>query len=696
LIYVPQKAGEAKKYSEENGLVFAQPNFFKIFDRKIIQGDGFKGLQNPNEAVISVKSAVKYFGREDVIGEVLKFDDREYKITAVMEDYPSNTDFPFNILFSFVTVKAERDKEGWHSIWSDEQCYFLLKPDSKISEIDRRMLDFSKKHMGADTKMVFLTQPLKDIHFDDRFGNYSHNTVSKSMLSILGVIAIFLIITACINFINLSTAEAINRSKEVGIRKSLGSSRHQLIMQFLGESALVTVAAILIALLVAKGALSFLNPFLSVDLSLNFGSDGGLWIYMVVVTLAVTFLSGLYPSLVVSGFNPVLALKNRIGNRNSSGFNLRRGLVVLQFFISQFFIIGTIVLMRQMDYFQNKDLGFKKDAIVTVPLAVGRMPSTDFQTNQMHVLREEVGRINGIEIASLSSTPPSSGNVSGTNFSVEGNPKDFETQIKMIDGNYVGLYGLELVAGKNIGDADTTRGYIVNEKLASIAGYKNPRDIIGVRMKIWGKNYPIVGVVKDFHTVSLHQGIEATAMFNRIKNYRTLSLRISPVHFKEAIAKVQKAWEAAYPENIFSYRFMDDQIKEFYEREQKMSVLLTIFTSMAIFIGCLGLFGLASFMANQRTREIGVRKVLGASVESIMLMFSKEFVILIGISFVIASPFAWYVMNQWLDGFAYKIQMGPVIFISGLIVTLVLAVLTVGYRSFQAAAVNPAQSLKSE
>jgi len=296
----------------------------------------------------------------------------------------------------------------------------------------------------------------------------------------------------------------------------------------------------------------------------------------------------------------------------------------------------------------------------------------------------------------LCNTPPASGSTSNTNFTVEGNTESYRTQVKLIDGNYVNLFGLKLLAGENVGDLDTARGFLVNEKLSSMTGFKSPLDMIGKKIKLWGKDLPVVGIVKDFHTVSLHDPIEATIMFNRTRSYETLSLKLSPANIQSTIAQVQQKWEATYPDFIFSYQFMDEQIKKFYESEKKMSVLLSAFTSLAIFIGCLGLFSLATFMANQKTKEIGVRKVMGASVGSIVLLFSKEYIKLIVIGFILAVPCAWYVMNQWLNQFAYKIDIGPVIFIAGLVVTFLIAVFTVGYRSFKAATVNPVDSLKYE
>jgi predicted permease len=697
LITVHQPGGEPKKYDEERGISYVQPNFFSIFDRAVLHGSIDKALDEPNEAVLSRSWSVKYFGRENALGEVFRYDNRDFKVTAVMEDPPANTDLPISVMLSYATVKKELDEHGWNSIWSDEQCYFLLREGVNISQLEARIPAFVEKYVGKDNRdgQTFILQPLSEIHFDDRFGNYNYNTVSEAAILALSIIGIFLLLTACINFINLSTAEAVKRSKEVGIRKSLGSTRRQLVLQFLGEATLVTLTSAVMALAFAQLALRFLNPFLDLQLALS-PSDGVLWSFLLATVAVVALVSGLYPSLVVSAFNPVLALKNKMGNRGSSGFYLRRGLVVLQFFISQFLVIATLVIVSQNNYFQNKDLGFRKDAILTVPIPVSESPSDTVRGSKMRTLRDELMRVPGVELASLSNTPPSSGSVSGTGFSLEGNPDFYETQVKTIDSNYLALYDLKLVAGSNLADLDTAQGFLVNEKLARVTGHENPADMVGKRIDMWGKKLPVVGVVRDFHTVSLHTPIEATILLNRIRNYRTLSLQIRPGEIQAALPAIQKMWEATYPEYIFSYEFMDQSIREFYESEAKLSTLLSTFTSLAIVIGCLGLFGLASFMANQKTKEIGIRKVLGASVNNILLIFSREFVVLIVIGFAVAAPVAWYLMNQYLSEFAYKITLGPELFLGGLLLTLLVAAVTVGYRSVRAALVNPVDSLRSE
>lgn len=701
LVAIPQREGESKKYQEEKGIVYTEPSFFKIFDREVISGDLAKGIDEPNEAIISKRLAKKYFDKEDVLGEVVRFENHDFKVTAVVADAPTNTDFPFDLFLSYSTVKKEREEAGWGSIWSDEQCYFLLKEGESITKVDARMPDFTAKYLGKDDpdKTLFLAQPLTDLHFDDRFDTYSYETVPKAMLISLGVIALVLIVTASINFINLSTAEAIKRSKEVGIRKTLGSSRSQLVFQFLGETTMVTVISVLLALGITQLSLTFVNPFLELNLKLDFFDNPQLWYWVGGVTLLVSMLSGLYPAFIVSGFRPALVLKNQMSAKNSSSFVLRQVLVVLQFFISQWLIIVTIVIVFQMNYFQEKDLGFNKDAIIFVSIPEQESPITQSETgvSKMRTLRDEMMRVPGVEYASLHNHPPSSGSVSSTDFTLQAQPdKVYGTQVKQIDANYLDVYDIKLIAGQNLQDLDTAVGYLVNEQFAKVAGFQKPEEMVGTVIRVWRKEYPVVGVVKDFHTQSLRNPLEATVMFNRIRGYRTLALKVNLARTQEILKELENKWGAAYPNDLFSYEFLDEHVRHFYDGEKRWAVMLSTFTGLAIFIGCLGLFGLAAFMANQKTKEIGVRKVLGASVESIVLMFSKQYLILIVLGFMLAAPLAWLAMRAFLQEFAYQVPLGPGIFILGFVITLAIAMITVSYKSIKAAVVNPVKSLRYE
>ncbi len=700
LILIPQPNGENKKFSEEAGVVFTESNFFKVFDSKILLGDAFKALDEPNEAIISKKLAEKYFGREDVAGEVIKYGENEFKIEAVMADPPNNTDFPFTLMLSYETIRKEIEEHGWNSIWSDEHCYFLLKEGESISDVESRMVNFTKKHNSERNfdNTQFLIQPLSQLHFDERYGNYNYSTVSDGNLLALGLIAVFLIVTACINFINLATAEAIKRSKEVGIRKTLGSSRSQLISQFLGEAAVVTLVSVIISVCLAQVSLSFLNPFLELNLSIDPLGNAPFMFFVLTIFIGVSLLSGTYPALILSGFKPAIVLKSQSVSRNSSGYFLRKSLVVFQFFISQLLIIGTIILITQTNYVRSKELGFRKDAILNIPIPEQESPAADSTSSKMRALKNEIDRLSGIELSSLCYTPPASGSVSGTGFLVEGETDDKmkETQIKPADENYIELFDLKIIAGENIADGDTATGFVVNRKLAEVAGFNDPRDLIGKKIRVSRKMLPVVGVVENFHTTSLRNNIEPTVMMNRIRSYGTLSVQVNPLSIQAVIPEIKKHWEETYPNHLFEYSFMDASIQEFYESEQNISVLLSIFTSLAIFIGCLGLFGLATFTINQKTKEIGVRKVLGASVEGIVFIFSKEYLKLILFGFLLAAPLAWFVMSEWLNEFAYRINLNIWIFFAGLGVTLLIALVTVGYRSLKAATANPVKFLRYE
>ncbi|WP_276374836.1 ABC transporter permease [Chryseolinea sp. H1M3-3] len=694
LITIPQHDGDVKKYEEPKGVVFTEPTFFKIFDRKIIAGTAEKGLDDPNEAIISKAFARKYFQTENVLGKTVVHDNIEYKITAVMEDFPSNTDLPFELMLSYNTIRKSYEERGWHNLADTDNCYFLLKENSTIAQVEQKIPQFATKYFGDGdrnpTAKTFVIQPLSSIHSDMRGGNYN-TRMPKEAFYVFSIIAIFLIVTACINFINLTTAEAIKKTKEVGIRKILGGTRSQLILQFLGEAFIVTCIAASISLGAAQVFLVFINTLLESSLTLNLLEDVTLWLFLIILISAITLFSGLYPAFVVSGFKPVSALKTQLNNKNSSGYMLRRSLVVLQFFISQFFIIGTLVLSKQLNFFQQQDVGFNKDAIIVVPIPRSEEASGP---NKMRSLKNELLRLPRVEKASLNYAPPSFRAVKSSSITVNGEP--MEVQVKEVDGDYIDLYSIDIIAGAKLGDIDSVTAAVVNEKFVQQAGFKSNDDILGKEFDFWGNNLPIKGVVKNFNTTSLERAIEPVVLLNNINEYQSLSIKINPVDMQGTIDEVKSRWEEAYPEYIFKYEFLDEQIQNLYKGERRISTLLTIFSSIAIIIGCLGLFGLVSFMANQKVKEIGVRKVLGASVESILILFSKEFVKLILIGFLLAAPIAGILMHKLLQEFAYKITIGPSIFLSGIGITLLIAFITVGYRSAKAAMANPAESLRSE
>lgn len=699
LIRIPQRNGDFKKFYEERGVVITEPSIFRVFDRVVLIGDVEKSLDEPNEAVISRSLALKYFGREDVVGEVVRFEERDYKIGAVVEDPPVQTDLPFYLLLSYETIRTNNQTHGWGSIWSDENCYFLLREGESIRSIESQLEEFARKHDPESSwdQRRYVIQPLSDLHFNDDIGNYNYKAVGKDYLMALGIVSIFLIVTACINFINLTTAEAIRRSKEVGIRKTLGGSHTQLVFQFLGETALITFGAMVLSFMVVQGTLGLVNTFLDLSLTFDLTENHLLLAFLVAIFVIVSLLSGLYPALVISGFNPVKALKNSSDNKFTSGYRLRQGLVVTQFVITQLLVLLTLVLINQMEFFRTKELGFRKDAIITIPVPEDSQRDT-LNVSKVRALASDISRMAGVEGYSLCFSAPSSGYVMSSDFLMEGQDEDQakEVQVKVADGNYLSLFDIKLIAGQNIDDLDTPRSVLVNRKFTEVAGYSTPEEIIGKRARLWGRMLPVAGVVENFHTLSLRNAIEPVAIQNHLARYRLLALRIQPDRFQQLLPQLQKRWEEAYPVSIFSYEFLDENIREFYEREARLSTMLTVFSVIAITIGCLGLLGLATYMANQKTKEIGIRKTLGASVRSILFMFSREFVVLVLIGFIVAAPLAWWLGNFYLSQYVYRIELGPMLFLSGIGLTLLVALITVGYKSFKAATINPVDSLRYE
>jgi ABC-type antimicrobial peptide transport system permease subunit len=696
MITVEQPDGTFKKYEEPKGLVITQPSFFQIFDRKMRIGDAAKSLDEPNEAVISQKWAIKYFqSDENAIGKTIRYEDHDYSIRGVMEDYPSTTDLPFDLMLSYSTSKSSFDAAGWSSVADQDNCYFLLRKGEDIRNLESLLPGFATKYNGEgddnEAEKKFLIQPLSEVHIDTRFGTYNKKMPPEAKISFF-VIGIFLMLMACINFINLTTAEAVRRTKEVGIRKALGSSRFQLITKFTGETFIVTAISVVLSLGIVQLLITPINSFMDMSLALNFG-DYRVWSFLLAITVGVSLLSGIYPAFAISKFMPAAVLKGQTNMKDTSGFNLRRALVVIQFFISQLFLIGTIVVVEQMDFMEEQDLGFRKDAIITVPIPER---NDDSDKTKMRVLKNEVLRLSNARGASLNYSPPSSAGVLSTGFKILEKGEEFSTQVKQVDGDYLDLFDIKLMAGENLGDLDTMAGFLVNERLVQIAGYTHKEDIIGKEIDFWGRKLPVIGVVKDFNTRSLSKPMEPVILMNDVGGYGSLSIQLKSTDMQATIKQIQTLWEATYPEYIFKYEFLDEQVNNLYRGERKMSKLITVFSSIAIFIGCLGLFGLISFMANQKTKEVGIRKVLGASVGSIVYLFSKEFVKLILIGFLLAAPISALVMNEFLKEFAYRIDLNPAIFLTALGFTFLIALATVGFRSFKAADADPVKSLRSE
>ncbi len=685
---------DGTRFFEEGDIAYMEPAFYQIFDRTWLAGNPASALDEPGEIVLSETQAKKFFGEtttDQFLGKTLMLDkETPLKVSGIVADHPVNTDFPFDIIVSYATIK-DRMSDHWGSISSNDQVYVQLSEGQSPASINERFPQFVEKYYGNnnDNHKAHFLQPLSDLHFNESYSTYSYNTVSKTVIWTMGILALFLVLTACVNFINLATAISVKRSREVGIRKVLGGTRWQLIKQFLGETTIITLLAVFIALGLTELLLLKANPFLELSLDLNLLTHHQLQVYLICITIMISLLSGLYPAFVQSRFKPVLAMKNLITSKSTGGFSIRRSLVVFQFFISQIFIIGTIALFSQMQYIRQTDLGFDKDAIVTVSLPEG-------DASMKKTLRTELQQLPGVEMVSLAYHNPSSTSVSTSGFQLEGSEDNYRTQVKIGDQNYIDIYGLQLVAGEGLLDSDTFNRLVVNETFVKDMGIASPEEALGRMIKFWDNDVPIVGVVKDFHTTSLRNQIEATVIANNIADYGMVAIKIQPGKIEDAVKGIEKTWKAFYPEYAFDYGFVDVEIEQFYRGERKMTGIISIAAIIAILIGCLGLYGLITFMAEQRTKEIGIRKVLGASVVSIARLFSFEFMKLVVIAFVLAVPLTWFLLQKWLENYTYKIDLGFGLFGAALLATLAIAFVTVGYRTFKAAVANPVEALRNE
>lgn len=688
-----------KKFIEQTGFFFADPEFFKIFHFVWVTGTP-DVLKEPNVTVLTKKMAIKYFGDwKNATGQYLKLDNAiTVKVAGILEDVPANTDFPLAIVTSYETAKASNGvyfySDEWGATTSNFQVYTLMPKNQTAENINHRLQAFSKKYYGQRNRTVRTNslQPLAQMHFDKRFEVFGDHTTDRSTLWTLALIALFIIVMACINFINLSTAQAVGRSREIGIRKVLGSKRGQLFGQVMGETAFIVITSVILAIGIAFICLPYIKHIASIEESLDFLNWQTL-LFIFGLIIVVTIFAGIYPALILSGFKPVLALKNKITSASVGGISLRRGLVVAQFVISQVLIIGTIVAIMQMKYVRSADLGFKKDALLIInantdSVAQARQKSFNYKLQQLP----------GVETVSFSSDVPSSDNNWATNFAFDHKPdENFGLYIKYGDENYFKTYGLQFISGRGFTESDTTREVVINETLAKKLGLKDPSAAVGKEIRMGAQHWKtIVGVVKDFKTNSLKEDIKPLIIAENLKFYTVTGVKLKTADIHKSQAAVEAAWNETFPEYAYTTAFMDENLAEFYKQDEQLSLLYKIFAVIAIFISCLGLYGLVSFMAVQKTKEVGIRKVLGASAGNIVFLFSREFTILISIAFIIAAPLAYFMMNNWLQDFVYRIEMGVGVFVIAVVLSIMIAWITVGYKAIRAAVANPVKSLRTD
>lgn len=705
-VSIKTESGDYRRFLDYDGVTFAEPNVFNILDFKWLAGNPETAIQNPNEVVLSAGWMEKFFGYSAeqanlAVGRVINLDEKkDLTVVGVYEDFPETTDFPFKMVVNYWTLDGFSryfgGGERWNSVSSTTSCLVLLDDNTSPDDVERLLPDFLDKHIQEDEsqRLTLLLQPMSDIHFSSLFYNYSERNMRKEILAALAIIGFVLVITACINFINLATAQAVKRSKEIGIRKVLGGYRGQLVWQFLSETFIITFFAVIVSLGVAEVLLVNLADILSYRPHLELISDPFFGVFLLGITLFVGLLSGLYPAFLLSKVEAVKAIKSKLMWSISGGFSLRRALVIFQFGISQLLIICTLVVVAQMDFFKSKELGFQTEAIILTYL-----PDSD--PSVLDRLREGLASHPEVEAVSFGLSAPTGESNSFSNFNYA--PANYEEQprasFKMVDQHYIDLFGLELIEGRKLRKNDSS-SIVINEEMVKQMGLMDPSEAIGENIRTGydgerdGLN--IVGVIRNFHSNSLARGLDNIVLLTTPKIFTEMAVKFNKGSLENARSIVEREWSTAFPTRVFDFDFYDEQLAQNYEAEQSNAELLTIFSIIAIFIGCLGLYGLVTFLANQKTKEIGVRKVLGASLTDILKIFTKELVVLMIVAFIIAAPIGFFSMESWLQNFEYKIALGPFIFVKAILATMIIALLTMGYRSIKAALANPSESLKDE
>lgn len=707
-ITVPDAAGgvSTRKFNtdEEREVgIFTEPAFFKIFDWQWLAGDPATALSEPYSVVLNQEMAEKCFDSwQAAMGKTLIMDNALLlTVRGVVGNAPDNSDFLFHVMVSYETVKKNPKLYYYHNDWgstsSNDQAYALLTDASQLPAANAALAAVGQKEYQADnpnsSKFHFL-QPLADLHYDDRFGTNGSHVIGKSRLWVLSLVGVLILVMACFNFINLATALAARRSKEVGVRKTLGGNRIQLMRQFMGETTLIVLFAVILGTILAAVLSPWLKHISEVPDTLPFLSNPAIWAFLIAVTVLVSVLSGFYPALVLARFNPAKALKNNITPNNVGGGALRKSLVILQFMIAQGLIIGTLVTISQLDYIRKMDLGFKPDLVYTAHVSYDSISAPRFETFKQQLLQ-----IPGVESVAYGNDVPSSGNTWSSNFALGRGAQDaeFNTSIKYCDPDYFKTYGLRIKAGRGLEPSDTMREVVVNQTMLRKLGIHDPNEVIGKELKIGGRRWmTIVGVVEDFNSHSLHRELEPISMTTRKEFYNVAGVKIRPENMTATTAAIQKLFDSTFPEQVFDGQFFDESIAEFYRDENRFSLTCKGFALLAIFISCLGLFGLASLIAVQKTKEIGIRKVLGASVGSVVGLLSRDFLLLVLIAFAVAAPIAWWGMNQWLQDFVYRVNIGWYLFAITGVLAMLVALAAISFQAVRAALANPVESLRSE
>lgn len=690
------------KFPEGKG-GYADASIIKMFSLKLVEGDANSTLKEPNMIAINTTLKKKYFGDKPAVGETMQVSDQDFKVSAVFEDFPAHSHLQLNYFISMEVMHAEAPDRMQSWRWNQFHSYVKVKPGSNITALEAKMKNLAEKYMWPATKemetySIPRLMPLKDIHLhaSDQVWDIAIRGNAQTVY-ILSATAIFILVIAILNFINLSTARAVARIKEVGVRKVVGAFRSQLIYQFISESIIVSFIALLIGGLLAEMVLPALNNFSEKNIPYDVFFNPLVILALLATAIAVGVAAGAYPAFYISGYKPAHILSNKQSGRSGKTM-LRKGMVVVQFILSFILIMASLIVSEQHRYLRTKDMGFNKDNVLAVQLR-GQMEASLEATK--HAFENHPGIISASFQYGLPGEAFAGDGVTDTQ-----NGKDVPLSMLLVDHDYIKTLGLTLIAGRDFDKnrpSDVSDAFIVSEKGAKALGHINPEDALEhpISWNRWDvrdslKVGKVVGVVKDFHLNSLKENMTPIILHIFPPAYSSLTFRIKGENIPETIQHLESTWKKFNSEWPFEYRFIDENFDKLYKSEQKLAVLFTFFTAFAIFVACLGLFGLVVYSTSQKYKEISIRKVLGAADFSLVLGLSKSYMLLIAIAFVIAIPVSYYYAEQWLQKFAYHIDVTPMLFIKAALLILSISLLTVGIQSFKAARANPVDALKEQ
>ena len=688
------------KLFNEKKFMYADSNFFKIFSFKLLKGNSQTALSKPYDVLLTASTAKRYFGNKNPIDKTLRVgnDSNLYRVTGVMQDCPSNSQIQLDLLASFSSLGITSDHEDtyWEANYT---TYLLLKDRNSIAQLQAKVPSFMKEEMaGKGATINFLLEPFESIHLHSPYDSFTPNS-NVVYIYILAAVALLILIIACSTYINLGTARSLERAKEVGVRKVIGAVRKQLFFQFMIESVLLCLFSVVLSLAVSAILLPFFNTLTERQLELSNLFSVPFILFSVAVTLLISFVAGFYPALILTRFQPVKVLKGAFKN-TASGQVLRKSLIIFQFVISVFLIIATFIIQQQLYFIQHKKLGYNREHVLVLPLDNKMLAKLDLIKNEFKTNADV------INVSRCVRSPVEGGGGYNMRSAVMPDNQQVAVTANPVDEDYINTVGLQLVAGSNFTQQDVkdvtpdsqelrTYHFILNESAAKQLGW-TPKEAVGKKMFLDNSRPGYVsGVVKDFNFQSLHSPIKPFVLFPELWG-RELLVKLSGSHLSQTISFLKSKWKDLVPDRPFEYHFLDEDYDKLYQSESRLGEVMKIFTSAGILLACFGLFGLSSYAIEQRRKEIGIRKVLGASAANITNLLATNFIKLVLVAFIIAVPIAWIVMNKWLENFAYRINISWMVFIIAGLAVMIITFLTISFQSVKAALANPVKSLRRE